>query len=312
MAKSILPSYQEYKSQFAEKGITSPLKQISFEHRGVFDKLPKAKKQGWPWDFEVAPEVYREHQHWPKISVISPSYNQGIYFEETIRSVLLQNYPNLEYIIMDGGSDDDTVSVLKKYEDWISYWESEKDRGQSHAINKGFSLASGEIYCWINSDDYFLPESFLKVAKQFMRSETLFIYGNGYNLEETRLLPSISHISFDRYLRIPLFFQPSCFWKSSIHQPVWEELHCTMDYELWLRIVKGNKRKYLNEFLSVARVHEKAKTYNPDKEAKAKWHEDHLKEVSIHGPVNNWDMLVKENYYLQKLLKSLPFLKVFF
>lgn len=250
--------------------------------------------------------------NYPKISVVTPSYNQGKYIEKTIKSVLSQNYPNLEYIIIDGGSNDESVDIINHYKNQVSFAISEKDRGQSHAINKGFSLASGEIFCWLNSDDYFLPETLFKVAKTFMHTKVKFVYGNGYNLVNNELQPSITGISFDRYLRIPLFNQPACFWLSCIHQPVWEDLHCSLDYELWLRIVKGNKTKYLNQFLSVALVHNEAKTHNPSEAAKAYWQADHLNEVAIYGDVPNWDRLVKENHYIQKIFKTVPILKELF
>src|SRR5688500_3818909 len=93
----------------------------------------------------------------PKISIITPTYNQGHFIEQTIQSVIEQDYPNLEYIIIDGGSTDDTLSVIKKYEKYISYWISEKDKGQSEAINKGFKKATGDVVNWLNSDDYYEP-----------------------------------------------------------------------------------------------------------------------------------------------------------
>src|ERR1700744_800393 len=100
-------------------------------------ELPEvAQKTGWPWTREVDPQVYAG-KSWPKISIVTPSYNQGGFIEETIRSILLQNYPNLELIIMDGGSTDNTVEIIKKYERWITSWVSEKDAGQADAINKG-------------------------------------------------------------------------------------------------------------------------------------------------------------------------------
>ena len=105
-------------------------------------QLPPARPDGSPW---------------PRFSIVTPSYNQDQFIEETIRSVILQGYPDLEYIIIDGGSTDQSVEIVKKYERWLTYWVSEKDRGQSHAINKGFSRASGEYNNWINSDDSLRP-----------------------------------------------------------------------------------------------------------------------------------------------------------
>src|SRR5664279_556271 len=108
----------------------------------------------WPWkgDLTGAGTSLRNDSIWPRISVVTPSFNQGQYIEETIRSVLLQGYPNLEYIIIDGGSADNTVEIIKKYGSWLAYWVTEKDRGQCHAINKGFARATGDIFAWLCSD----------------------------------------------------------------------------------------------------------------------------------------------------------------
>src|SRR5215469_2917833 len=107
---------------------------------------PPAGHTGWPWTIESmpSPPARTDGSPWPTISIVTPSYNQGQFIEETIRSVLLQGYPALEYIIIDGGSTDQSVEIIKKYEPWLTYWISESDRGQSHAINKGFKRATGE------------------------------------------------------------------------------------------------------------------------------------------------------------------------
>jgi glycosyltransferase involved in cell wall biosynthesis len=102
---------------------------------------------------------------WPRISIVTPSYNQGAFIEETIRSILLQGYPDFEYIIMDGGSTDGTVDIIRRYARWLTYWESERDRGQAHAINKGFGKASGQLLNWLNSDDVLLRDTLLTVAE---------------------------------------------------------------------------------------------------------------------------------------------------
>lgn len=128
-------------------------------------------KQNWLYNNPVDPEIYKSRTHWPKISIITPSYNQGQYIEETILSILNQNYPNLEYIIIDGGSTDNTIEVIKKYEDSITYWVSEKDNGQADAINKGLKKCTGEIFNWINSDDLLGREALCRIALGYIDSE---------------------------------------------------------------------------------------------------------------------------------------------
>src|SRR5437588_12503482 len=111
---------------------------------------PPSDKAGWPWTSQhlALPRVQPNGHPWPRISIITPSYNQGRFIEETIRSVLLQGYPNLEYLIIDGGSSDESVEIITKYSPWLAYWISEKDHGQSDAINRGFSRATGEVVAW--------------------------------------------------------------------------------------------------------------------------------------------------------------------
>jgi glycosyltransferase involved in cell wall biosynthesis len=127
----------------------------------------KRAKQGWPWIKEINPEIYEKKDFWPRISIVTPSYNQGEYIEETILSVLNQNYPNLEYIVIDGGSTDNTIDIIKKYQNKITYWISEKDKGQSDAINKGLQKCSGQIFNFINSDDYLEKMSLYNIAINF-------------------------------------------------------------------------------------------------------------------------------------------------
>ena len=116
---------------------------------------PPAGNTGWPWTVETPrlPQARPDGTPWQRISIVTPSYNQGQFIEETIRSILLQGYPDLEYIIIDGGSTDQSVELIKKYEPWLTYWVSEKDRGQTHAINKGLQSCTGRYLNWINSDD---------------------------------------------------------------------------------------------------------------------------------------------------------------
>jgi glycosyltransferase involved in cell wall biosynthesis len=303
----LLPNLRAYRSGFEEKGTKYPLPSVPTPKRGLLSVLPQVKdgKQGWPWTQETSPSIYDERQLWPRLTIVTPSFNQAAFLEETIRSVLLQNYPNLEYIIMDGGSADGSLEMIEKYSPWISYWQSNKDRGQSNAINLGFSLASGDYYAWLNSDDFYLKDVFNLVINTFIKHKTDFIYGYAYSLNKGKQQLMTVPPLLDYFIKIPSLAQPSCFWKATINQPVWEEMHCALDYELWIRIVKGNKRKRIRQPLSVAHVHDGAKTHNPD--LKIKWHKDHVKMWSEegHGPVPEWKRIVFLNRIRLKLYRLL-------
>lgn len=128
---------------------------------------PPSYRAGWPWTKLLQFKEKNTLQDWalPKITIVTPNYNYGQYLEETIRSVLLQGYPNLEYFIFDGGSTDNSVEIIKKYEKWITYWVSEKDEGQASAINKGLKMASGQWFNWLNSDDILMPNALMTLAR---------------------------------------------------------------------------------------------------------------------------------------------------
>ena len=127
---------------------------------------PPAGREGWPWTVETpTPATTPSGGVWPRISVVTPSYQQAIFLEETIRSVLLQGYPDVEYIVMDGGSTDGSVEIIRRYASWLTHWQSGPDGGQSHAINDGFSRASGAWRAWLNSDDLYTPGALFAVAR---------------------------------------------------------------------------------------------------------------------------------------------------
>jgi glycosyltransferase involved in cell wall biosynthesis len=216
---------------------------------------------------------FEKKLNYPKISIITPSYNQAKYLERTILSVLNQNYPNLEYIIIDGGSTDGSKEIIKKYEKYLKYWISEKDNGQTDALNKGFAKSSGEILAWLNSDDVYLPGTLFKIANLFAENKfTDVVYGNMYIIDafnkiigERRLIPWIPVISklgtlYGGYG----VYQPSSFWKRKLHFKVGgldTEFKFCMDNELQIKFVLANaKFKFVDEFLTAFRVHEDSKT----------------------------------------------------
>jgi glycosyltransferase involved in cell wall biosynthesis len=208
---------------------------------------------------------------YPKISIITPSFNQGQFIEETILSVLGQNYPNLEYIIIDGGSTDDTIEIIKKYEKHLHYWISEKDNGQSHAINKGFERASGAILCWLNSDDLYMPGCLFYVAEQinsYVKEGILFGNCLHFKTEDTGLTAYGSNVpSMFRESLLEnhdFIIQPSSFWTKATWNAVGklrEDIHYAFDWEWFLRAKKIGTRFYsTSKCLSMYRLHETHKT----------------------------------------------------
>ncbi len=232
--------------------------------------LSPSGKTGWPWTeaSSCLSITMPDGSLWPKISIVTPSFNQVQFLEETIRSVLLQGYPNLEYIIIDGGSSDGSIDIIRKYEAWLAYWISEPDRGQSNAINKGFSRSSGEIMAWINSDDYYAPDAFKTVADTFIHTDTSWIAGNGYicrvNGEITQF---ICHpiTRPDQWLLSDPLSQPSVFWKRSIWNAssgLDESLHHSLDYDLWIKFSNSQPFPYwLDQLISYFRIHEDSKSF---------------------------------------------------
>jgi len=210
------------------------------------------------------------HSQLPKISIVTPSYNQGQYLEKTIRSVLDQHYPNLEYIIIDGGSTDKSVEIIRKYKSDLKYWVSEPDRGQSHAINKGFEHATGELFGWLNSDDYYMEGALQAVAELFVQHPDVGAFvGAGQMVDSAAHVlcyKEPENVTFQALFRWPvqgLFMQPSCFFKSTAWLqcgPLDERLHFTMDVDLWMKIAKQSQYARCNHLLSTSLIHSLAKT----------------------------------------------------
>lgn len=208
----------------------------------------------------------------PKISIITPSFNQGRFIKETIDSVLSQKYPNLEYFVIDGGSTDNTVEILKSYGDKIR-WISEKDDGQANAINKGIRLTDGEIIAFLNSDDTYCEGTLEKVSDFFIKNKREFWLSGDYKIidengsELRSFIPKYKNLWKKINPKIALYItnyvaQPSTFWKREVINKVGyfnEDLQYTMDYEFWLRLLKDYKLNFIYKKLSNFRIHNQSK-----------------------------------------------------
>jgi glycosyltransferase involved in cell wall biosynthesis len=201
----------------------------------------------------------------PLVSIVTPSYNQADFLGIAIQSVLQQDYPNLEYGIMDGGSTDRSLDVIKKYQDELSWWVSEPDQGQSHAINKGISRAKGEIVAWLNSDDLYLPGAISAAVRSLERYDADLVFGNAIIINEKGM--PLNDLVFDYwdikdFLRFRVICQPAVVMKKY----VWEEvsgldtdLHFLMDHHLWIKIASKFSVKYIPSFWAASRFHTDAK-----------------------------------------------------
>ncbi|NOT63959.1 MAG: glycosyltransferase [Acidobacteria bacterium] len=211
-----------------------------------------AGKTGWPWTRDES-LLTNPLTSYPKISIVTPTYRHGHYLEETMRSVFSQDYPNLEYIVIDGGSADETVSLLERYDEQLSYWASEPDRGHAHALNKGFACATGEILAWINAGDFYFPQALHRVAQTFQsfpeitwltaaqqghfseKSEIYTLFTPGFSKS---FFMAGGYLGFEPFA-LDFIQQESTFWRKSLWERAGshlnESLRMANDFELWRR-----------------------------------------------------------------------------
>ena len=208
----------------------------------------------------------------PKVSIVTPSFNQALFLEATIHSVLSQDYPNLEYIIIDGGSTDGSIEIIKKYQDRLAYWVSEPDQGQTDAINKGFNRATGDILAWLNSDDTYEPGAVSKaVAALDKHPAASMVYGDAnFTNAEGRVIGRFPAAQTDYrklrqgYVHIPqqaAFFRAE-YWKQVV--PLDDSFFFAMDYDLWVRLSALAPLVYIPDVWANFRMHGDAKSIAAD------------------------------------------------
>lgn len=272
MSKSgskVLANLAVHRRELIAAGAPTSLPLVPFSPTGLLAQLPPPPigRTGWPWTAETPP-TNTAAVDFPPITIVTPSFKQADFLEETIRSVLLQNYPRLEFIVMDGGSPDASPVIIEKYRPWLSYARSASDRGQSHALNLGFSLAATTgLRGWLNSDDLYLPAALFKIASTYRspRRPTLIVgdylirnVSAGPDSPADPIRPVYAWEIYAGGLHLP---SHATFWATEIHQPVDESLQFIMDADLFKRLARdGARPAFVRQALAVYRVHPGSKT----------------------------------------------------
>ena len=243
----------------------------------------------------------------PLVSIVTPSYNQARFLEFTIRSVLEQDYPNIEYILVDGGSTDGSLDILQRYADRFACCVSEKDRGQTDAINKGFARANGDVLAWLNSDDTYEPHAVAE-AVEFVkgRPEVGMVYGDANFLDEDSLVIGrfpAAQTDYRRlrrgYVHIP---QQASFWRADLWKkvaPLDPSFYFAMDYDLWVRLAAQAPVQYIPRLWANFRLHDQGKTIAADDRCWPEMLKVHYRDGG------SWFSSIQAKYYLRKAIEPL-------
>ncbi|MBN1200759.1 MAG: glycosyltransferase [Anaerolineae bacterium] len=235
--------------------------------------LPPAPpgRTGWPWigTPDPLPPAQPDGSPWPRISIVTPSYNQADYLEEAIRSMLLQGYPALETIIIDGGSTDGSQAIIERYAPWLTYWTSEPDQGQAHAINKGFAQATGDWFGWLNSDDCYAPSALRHLMTCANQEQATLVTGasvrfrDGETSTPTRIQPTPDALQPANIRRKQGFDQPACIWRRELFEqagPLEKTYRYVFDWAFFIRAIPLAQPAISQDTIACYRVHPNHKT----------------------------------------------------
>jgi hypothetical protein len=231
---------------------------------------PPTGKTGWPWTEAGSPAAFGAG---PRVTVVTPSFNQAAFLEEAIRSVLLQGYPDLEYFVIDGGSTDGSVDIIRRYAPWLAGWTSARDAGQAAALAHGFQQATGAVLAWLNSDDVFLPGAVTRAAHALRQApEAVMVYGDADQIDAggVRLGPAPQVRAGNRRVLLEennTIAQPAAFFRRTAYAAVGgldPALHWAMDYDLWIKLAGLGALQYLPVRLAQMRLYPQAKTGGGD------------------------------------------------
>jgi hypothetical protein len=236
--------------------------------------LPAAPlgRTGWPWTTGSEP-VATPTGAWPRVTVVTPSFNQAAFLEEALRSVLLQGYPDLEYLVLDGGSTDGSQAIIERYAPWLAGWTSGPDGGQANALRQGFARATGDVLAWLNSDDVYLPGAvWAAVAELQRRPEAVMVYGDANEIERDSTLRGparqVRAVDFQSLLSDGnSVAQPAAFFRRAAYEAVGgldPQLHWSMDYDLWIKLAARGRLVHLPQPLAQMRIYPEAKTGGGD------------------------------------------------